>query len=122
VDRPGFEEWLAAYFAAWASNEPDDVAALFTEDATYRIGPFREPWRGRDEIVRRWVTGGADDVRFDYDVIALEGDVGVAHWRVTTQLPADTVRVEQDGVLVITFAPDGRCREHLEWFDRRELD
>lgn len=121
MDRPGFERWLDAYFAAWESNDPEDVGALFTEDAVYRLGPFRTPWVGRDEIVRRWVAGGVDDVHHRYEVLAVEGEVGVARWRATTQLPGDPVRVEQDGVLVITLAPDGRCREHAEWFDRREL-
>ena len=33
----------------------------------------------------------------------------------------DPVRVEYDGVLVVRFAPDGRCSEHREWYFRREL-
>jgi hypothetical protein len=28
---------------------------------------------------------------------------------------------EWDGILQITFAPDGRCREHREWFSVRDL-
>jgi uncharacterized protein (TIGR02246 family) len=51
MDRAGFEGWLRRYFEAWVSNDPDDVAALFTEDALYWVGPFREPWVGRDQIV-----------------------------------------------------------------------
>jgi hypothetical protein len=30
MDVDAFEAWLDAYFAAWVSNDPDDVAALFT--------------------------------------------------------------------------------------------
>jgi hypothetical protein len=121
MDRRGFQGWLDAYFRAWESNAVADVAALFTEDAVYRVGPFREPWRGRDEIVRRWVEGGSTDMDHGFEILAVEGDVGVARWRVITQLPGDPVKVEHDGVLVITFAPDGRCRDHLEWYERREL-
>jgi uncharacterized protein (TIGR02246 family) len=121
VDRQDFARWLDAYFAAWESNDPADVAGLFTEDAVYRTSPFREPWQGREEIVRWWVAGGSNDVDHRYDIVAVDGDVGVAHWRVTTHLPGDPVRVEHDGVLVLTFAQDGRCREHLEWYERREL-
>jgi ketosteroid isomerase-like protein len=43
MDRGGFEDWLRRYFDAWVSNDPVDVAALFTEDALYWVGPFREP-------------------------------------------------------------------------------
>ncbi|MBI2238097.1 MAG: hypothetical protein HYU54_06185 [Actinobacteria bacterium] len=39
------------------SNDPDEVAALFAEDAAYSYGPFREPNRGRDAIVAEWVSG-----------------------------------------------------------------
>jgi len=36
------------------------------------------------------------------------------------ELVAET-GVEYDGVLMVRFAPDGRCAEHREWYFRREL-
>ncbi len=120
MDRQSFEDWLGRYFAAWASNDPDDVAGLFTEDAIYWVGPFREPWVGRDQIVREWTSGSQDDVRAAYDVVAVDGDRGVAHWNVSAGGAGGEGRSEWDGVLVIAFAPDGRCREHREWFSTRE--
>lgn len=120
MDRPGFEDWLRRYFEAWVSNDPDEVAALFTEDAIYWVGPFRAPWVGRDQIVERWTAEGQADVRTGFDVIAVEEATGVAHWNVTAAPAVGGARSEWDGILVISFAPDGRCREHREWFSRRE--
>jgi uncharacterized protein (TIGR02246 family) len=121
VDRAAFDDWLRRYFDAWISNDPRDVADLFTEDALYWVGPFREPWVGRDQIVDRWTSGRQDDVETSFDVIAVEDATGVAHWNVVAR-PADgATRWEWDGVLVIEFGPDGRCREHREWFSQREL-
>jgi hypothetical protein len=54
-------------------------------------------------------------------VIAVEGDTGVAHWNVSARTGSDEGRKEWDGVLAIAFAPDGRCREHREWFSQRDL-
>ena len=121
MDVGAFEAWLDAYFAAWVSNDPVDVAALFTEDAVYAVGPFSEPWVGRDEIVARWTTGLQDDVTSDHDVLGVSGNVGVAHWNVRATHPSTRVRMEFDGILLITFAPDGRCRDHREWLARRSL-
>lgn len=118
VDRDGFRSWLERYFAAWVSNDPVDVAALFAEDAEYSYGPFREPERGRDRIVRAWIDGGVPrGLRTRHEVLAVEGDVGVARWQVTYM--GDDGLVEMDGVLVCTFDPSGRCTIHREWFDRR---
>jgi uncharacterized protein (TIGR02246 family) len=47
--------WVDGYIQAWSSNDPARIAGLFTEDAVYSTEPYREPWRGRDEIVRRWL-------------------------------------------------------------------
>ena len=112
---------MEAYRAAWISNVPNQVAALFTEDAIYSVSPFTEPWIGRDEIVRRWVAGIQQDVELTYDVLAVDGDRAIIHWHVFTRNVDDPVRVEYDGVLVVRFAPDGRCSEHSEWYLRREL-
>jgi ketosteroid isomerase-like protein len=112
---------MGAYRAAWISNVPSEVAALFAEDAVYSVSPFTEPWIGRDEIVRRWVAGIQQDVEMTYDVLAADGDRAIIHWHVFTRNVGDPVRVEYDGVLVVRFAPDGRCSEHREWYFRREL-
>lgn len=33
--------WVDGYVRAWASNDPDDIGRLFTDDATYYTAPFR---------------------------------------------------------------------------------
>ena len=38
-----------------------------------------------------------------------------------TARTGDGEQTEWDGILTIAFAPDGRCREHREWFSRRDL-
>ena len=115
------DRWMEAYKAAWISNVPSEVAALFTEDAVYAVSPFAEPWTGRDEIVRRWVAGIRQDVDMTYEVLSVQEDKAIIHWHVFTRNVGDPVRVEYDGVLVVRFAPDGRCSEHREWYFRREL-
>jgi uncharacterized protein (TIGR02246 family) len=121
VERERFERWLDGYFAAWISNEADDVAALFAEDAVYSVGPFSDAWTGRDEIVARWTSGAQEDVEYAYEILAVDGDTGIAHWNVKARSEGQTARSEWDGILLITFAPDGRCREHGEWLVRRDL-
>jgi uncharacterized protein (TIGR02246 family) len=120
MDRAGFEDWLRRYFEAWVSNDPRDVAGLFAEDALYWVGPFREPWVGREQIVARWTSARQEDVRTAFDVVAVEGDIGVAHWNVSARTEDGERRQEWDGILTIAFNPDGRCREHREWFSQRD--
>ena len=121
MDLERFRDWLDRYFAAWASNDPDDVAALFAEDAVYSYGPFRDDdAHGRDEIVRRWVEGGiAPGLTTAFEPLAVNGDRGVAHWAIA--FDGDDGRVEVDGILLCDFDPDGRCTRHREWYERRTL-
>ena len=112
------ERWMQQYFDAWRSNDPGDVAALFTMDAVYAVGPFAGLWRGRDEIVERWTAGDGTLLEDNHEVLATDGDTAVVHWNVVLQLTHR--RLEEDGLLVLMFAADGRCREHREWFVERE--
>ena len=52
MERAEVEQWVKAYERAWASNDPEEIGALFTDDARYYTAPHREPWTGRDTIVR----------------------------------------------------------------------
>jgi ketosteroid isomerase-like protein len=116
-----FEDWLDRYFLAWVTNRRDQVEALFTEDAVYWVDPFEEPRRGRGEIVETWVGRPHAAVEYTYEPIAVSGDVGVAHWRLSSRTEGKTARTELDGILLIAFATDGRCREHREWYSLREV-
>jgi ketosteroid isomerase-like protein len=121
VDAAAARLWLDRYFAAWVSNDPDDVAALFTDDAVYAVSPFAEPWVGRDEIVRRWTDGRQEDVEHASEVLAVDGDVVLAHWNVRARNGGDPVPHEWDGILLLRFAVDGRCADHREWYATRDL-
>jgi ketosteroid isomerase-like protein len=121
MDLETFRGWLERYFAAWASNDPDQVAALFAEDAEYSWGPFREPALGREDIVRWWTDGGAQPgLETSFEAIAVEGDRAVAHFTASFRTPDGTL-AEMDGILVCTFDGEGRCTLHREWYDRREI-
>ena len=120
MDQEAFVGWLERYFAAWTSNDPDDVAALFAPDAVYSYGPFRDEARGQQEIVRRWVEGGVmPGLRWSYEPLAVEGERGVANWRVSYH--SEDGRTEIDGILVLDFDDQGRCISHREWYERREV-
>jgi SnoaL-like domain len=124
VDLDALGTWLDAYGRAWLSNDAADVAALFTEEATYSYGPFSRTTEGRDAIVQAWISDpeGQRDVTFEAEAIAALGQTGVGHFRVTYVPAADPrVRVELDGILVLEFAGDGRCTGHREWYAKREV-
>jgi ketosteroid isomerase-like protein len=126
MDRQEFDDWLRRYFEAWVSNDPDEVGAVFAEDAVYHVDPFSGPrMRGRREIVERWTSepDAQQDVRWSYEPLALAGDRGIAQWRVSfAPGGAADRRTEVDRILVITFDAEGRCTEHREWQVTRDVE
>ena len=88
MDRSAVQEWLDRYVEAWRSYDPDQIASLFAENATYRYHPYDpedEVTRGRDAIVRDWVEpeGNAStrDAPGTYEPLrpyVVEGDRAVA--------------------------------------------
>jgi ketosteroid isomerase-like protein len=122
MELPTLSAWLEAYFRAWVSNDPDDVADLFAEDAVYAVGPFADPWHGRDEIVRRWTSGVQTEVEYEFEPLAVVANTGLAHWRVRARNEGAATRTEWDGILLLRFGDDGRCVEHREWYATRQLE
>lgn len=106
--------WVDGYVRAWASNDPDDIGRLFTDDALYSTAPFREPWRGRAAIVAGWLDRKDDpgDYAFRYEVLAIAGNLGfVRGWASYTNPPT-----EYSNLWVVRLAADGRCTEFTEWW------
>lgn len=122
IDDESFRSWLDAYGHAWEAHDPEASAALYCEDALYFETPFDEPMRGvaaiRDYAAE--AAGAQKDVTFSADVLAVSGDTGIARWTTSfTRVPSG-VRVELDGIFLVKFSVDGRCREFREWWHRRE--
>jgi ketosteroid isomerase-like protein len=130
MERDDVDRWLAAYVAAWKSYDRDEIAALFSDDVTYRYHPYDEPIRGREAVVASWLgedddaDASARDPEGTYDAsyatAAVDGDVAVATgssvYRTTPGGPIDRTF---DNCFVLRFDRAGRCREFTEWFIER---
>ena len=114
--------WLRAYVRAWETYDPDAVAALFSEDATYSYYPFDEPVRGRLAIIASWLDhkDPAGTYEANYKPVAVDGSLAVAHGRsryFKDASKAELVR-QYDNIFLIEFDDDGRCRSFREWYMR----
>lgn len=117
---------MQGYLRAWKSDAPDDIAALFTEDAAYSPYPWprdREPWTGRDGIVEQWIGRGDSKIRwrFEHEIVAVDGDTAVIKgWTDYDREPGQAAWDEQyANIWIIRFAPDGRAREFAEYWVER---
>ena len=73
--------WIGNYQAAWTSNDPEQIAGLFAEDAAYFPEPFATPWRGRAEIVEKWLARKDDAGHLDLRVAPADRHRGPGHHR-----------------------------------------
>ena len=113
--------WLARYEEAWEKRDPARAAALFTENAAYHEMPFDAPKAGRNGIRDYWATVTADqrDVDFTSSIVAVTGRTGIARWNAKLKSASSGVRVELDGIFVLTFDDGGLCSELREWWHVR---
>ncbi len=117
-----FRSWLEAYKAAWERRDPDAAVALFSDMAVYHEAPFREPMRGRDVIRAYWehIPRTQEQVNFQFEVLAVAGDAGIARWWASfVRIPAGK-RVHLDGMAVAHFDGEGKCVLFREWWHKRE--
>jgi ketosteroid isomerase-like protein len=115
------ETWLASYGAAWESRDAAAVGRLFTAAASYREMPFDAPKEGRAAIEEYWRTVTADqrDVKFESKVLAVKGNVGIAHWSAKFRLESTGAIIELDGIFELEFGAGGQCTSLREWWHVR---
>ncbi|NIP57103.1 MAG: nuclear transport factor 2 family protein [Gemmatimonadetes bacterium] len=99
-------------------GDPDAAAALFSETAEYHETPFDEPFRGRDAIRGYWrdATSTQRIVSFSHEILSVASDRGIARWTAEFVRVASGRGVRLDGILVLLFEEDGRCRVLREWW------
>lgn len=109
-------EWLETYRVAWVGRDPDLAASLFTETGTYQSFIFDEPHVGHDGVRAYWTGATADqsDIEVILGTPMDDGEhVAVEWW---TQMDVDGEPMTLVGTLLLTFAPDGRCRRLREYY------
>ncbi|MPZ89360.1 MAG: nuclear transport factor 2 family protein [Nitriliruptorales bacterium] len=119
MDRPALQTWLAGYERAWrAPGGPaleEALEALFAPEATYQMAPFEEPYRGLPAIVAMWQAEreGPDEVfTMQAEILAVEGDIGVARLGVRYGDPVDQIFRD---LWIVRFDDAGRCTAFEEW-------
>jgi len=121
MNQADLQGWLDRYLNAWRTNEPGDVAALFTEDAVYRYRPYGGDDRaavGRDAIVRAWLEEGDPPGSWQahFEPYAVEGVRAVAVGRSDYFASEKGPERIYHNVFLLRFASDGRCAEFTELY------
>lgn len=107
------EDWVRNYVAAWRSNDPEDIAALFSPDAEYHETPYETHWIGRDAIVAGWrgrwdwQQGGWN---FEWSVTSRTPARGRTKSALATGTGHYTELGNFSNEWTLEFEPDGRCR------------
>ena len=117
--RDAAARWMEHYIAAWTSNDPEDIRALFTEDAVYATRPDDpKAWTGRDEIVERWLAARDEpgDWTFEWALLGVDG--GRAFVQGRTDYRGDNR--SYDNLWVIQLTGDGRATAFTEWYMPRK--
>ncbi len=112
-------KWVEGYRKAWLSNDPDEVRALFTEDAVYKFDPSDpEPLVGADAIVQHWVEHPDTPGETEFEWHELPDGLGVVQG--VTTYDDGKRRAVYDNLFVLDLAEDGRAREFTEWYMLRK--
>jgi hypothetical protein len=112
-------QWMEKYITAWTTNEPDDIRALFTEDAVYATRPYDpDAWRGHGQIVEHWLTSAdePEEWTFEWSPLGSDGELHFVQGR-TTYLGD---RPSYENLWVVRLGPDGRATAFTEWFMERK--
>ncbi|MBC8170160.1 MAG: nuclear transport factor 2 family protein [Anaerolineae bacterium] len=120
IDRASVAAWLDAYVHAWKTYDPQAIADLFGENATYSFQPFdEEPVAGRDAIVANWLENKDKPGTYDghYEPVAIDGNLAVANGRSSYfEEDGKTLKRIFDNIFILRFDADGRCIEFREWY------
>jgi hypothetical protein len=117
--RAEADKWLQSLKTAWEAGDGEGALALFARTEKYYERPF-EPGTTQEDYRRYWKDiDGLVDIRFDYEIVAVDGDNVCAHWQNSFRTEPDGEEQLLDGMFLIVFDRDGHCREFRQWWFAR---
>jgi hypothetical protein len=107
------DEWVTGYRRAWQTNDPTDIEALFTEDASYFTEPFMPPARGIGEIVATWLRKRDEpgQTSFTWSTLVDSDELSIVQAE-TTYLDGP----KYSNLWVIRRDAEGRATEFTDWW------
>jgi hypothetical protein len=104
--------WMSGYRRAWESNDPEEIGALFADNASYYNEPFAAPAIGRDAIVAHWLerADAPGTTTFTWSSLVETDDVAIVQGE--TLYPHD----RYSNLWVIRLDSDGHATEFTEWW------
>ena len=122
MDEITFKTWLDAYGRAWRERDPQAATELYAEDGTYQVTPFLQPLEGREPIRDYWdeVARTEKDITFSYEILAIQEQFGIAHWRASFERTPPGLKTKLDGIFVIRLDANGKCTSLREWWHKQQ--
>jgi hypothetical protein len=116
LTRAHLEGWLTSYVRSYVDENSDAFVSLFTTDATYRETPYMEPVHAKD-FRAFWDDLAKRSTRraMQWRIFHIEEDWALVNWKATNSRRGSGELREGDGVFLLHFAADGRCRSVSEW-------
>jgi hypothetical protein len=103
-------------------GQAETLKLRFLYIRTYQVTPFDEPLRGRAAIYEYWagVARTEEQIQFDYEIVAVTAEVGVARWRASFVRVPPGLQTILDGIFLISLNSEGRCKSLREWWHKRQ--
>jgi hypothetical protein len=124
LDAEIVAQWLNAYIGAWKSYQPEQIAALFSDDAFYYYTPFDAPLVGRQAIVDSWLANQDPLGSYDahYQPVMVQGDTAVVNGRSRYFFADGSLETEFDNIFILRFDAQNQVREFREWYFERPAE
>ncbi|MFJ5921029.1 nuclear transport factor 2 family protein [Kitasatospora sp. NPDC092948] len=111
-------QWIDLIGERWKARDPQAIAELFTEDASYHQGPYGTAHVGRPAIAEHWTTtlSRQTDPIVWFGTPIASGDRASVEWWCILHDPATGAPRTAAGCLALRFAEDGRCASLHEYW------
>jgi len=124
MDRAELSGWIERYERAWRTAGTEVLAELFTHDADYSTAPYETAHVGLQAIAEMWEeerSGPDEDFEMTSEIVAVDGNVGVARVTVLYRAQADREgrlhrqQKEYRDLWIVEVDGAGLCTHFEEW-------
>ncbi len=112
---------MTNYGKSWESLNPETILNIFTEDATYQETPFKEPFRGHEEIKKYWievVIAKEKHVKFRLGKLFVYNNFGLAEWS-SEFIRNDNGEMEELKGIIIAEVVNGKIKNLREYWHKQ---